>query len=286
MKWTYGLLRVLNFLTNFSYKGIFYGVHLLQCSQDYFSFPEVKNNIDLQVLLNRVYLDYYEGVVPFWNDVEALFENMDIINFNRKDNDRAIINERFKDLAQLAFKQWRKLHEEDYVKLKEFQQNQFSEVLFQEFFRDFNSVFQMKTKSGGFQEALESFIDKYKDFIQNKDDIGKLVQDLKDKRKQIDLAHQQPPIEGDDQSYEEERQKEEFKGLISTLQLKLNQNIENFQYYFDLVKLKNLDQIYSPEVDRLPFWQATPTFDWIEEKDIRDSLSILNPQSKKYLVKW
>lgn len=68
-KWTYSLIKVLNFIANFEFEGIFYGVHMLYMNDDIIHFPEITNNLDLCVMINRVYLDYYSGVVPFWNDL-------------------------------------------------------------------------------------------------------------------------------------------------------------------------------------------------------------------------
>lgn len=56
-------------------------------SEKFHEFPEIQNNLDLCVMINRVYLDYYEGPVPFWKDLLQVFENYSIINYKIEGSD-------------------------------------------------------------------------------------------------------------------------------------------------------------------------------------------------------
>ena len=76
-----------------------------------------------------------------------------------------------KELAKIAFKQWKEKHELEKKKLDEFFHKKYSEEEFNSFLKNFNSIFQMKAKTGGFQEALENYTEQYEKFILNKEEI-------------------------------------------------------------------------------------------------------------------
>lgn len=50
---------VAEFIANFKYEHIYYGVQFIEFSQFFEHFEEIEDKIDLTVIINRVYLDFY-----------------------------------------------------------------------------------------------------------------------------------------------------------------------------------------------------------------------------------
>ncbi len=107
-------------------------------------------------MLNRVYLDYYKCPEEFWRDLIQVFDNFDIYNYRKQDNDFAIIVYRMKNIAKFAFKEWKEIHRSDYEELKNFFRQKYSEIEFNEFTRIFYQIFSLKGTNSRdkFLEAL------------------------------------------------------------------------------------------------------------------------------------
>ena len=71
---------------------------------EYFEFfEEIVDKIDLNVIINRIYLDYYVDPKDFWNDLKIMLNNYDIINSKRTDNDQYCILCRMRELITHLF---------------------------------------------------------------------------------------------------------------------------------------------------------------------------------------
>ena len=97
-------------LMSFSKDNINYGVHFMKpVNPELYDEEDYRNllttPLDLCILMNRLYLDYYKSTDQFWLDLGSLFRNTRV-NFNNANSDVRRINDTLAEVAIDLYKQW------------------------------------------------------------------------------------------------------------------------------------------------------------------------------------
>lgn len=79
--------------------------------------PIVKDPIDLSIILNRLYLDYYKNYDDVWNDINLLFSQIELY-YKDKDFDIVYLSRRLKRIAIFAYKKWHEFSSSMFEKIK------------------------------------------------------------------------------------------------------------------------------------------------------------------------
>ena len=243
-KWSEKLLDVIRLLVNFENEDIFYGVHFLNLCEIYPDFPEIENNVDFSVIINRIYLDYYTSPSSFWKDILAVFENLEKMNNHDEENDRSFLIYRLRELSIFCFRKWKVFHKKELEDVKIFFRAKYSENDFNDFMRDFYKIFSLEgnNSSGKFFTKLNSHIENYKLFLPNYDEIKLLLKKLKEKgnilqkfiksKKNIEMDYTKQDNQTEDKKLEEEEINSPIKesnNLMEEEPIDINQSKNNIE---------------------------------------------------------
>ena len=66
---------------------------------------EIQNPLDFSIILNRLYLDYYKNYTSFWEDINKLFDQIEVY-FKGYTIDVTIIARRLKRVAIYLYQIW------------------------------------------------------------------------------------------------------------------------------------------------------------------------------------
>ena len=89
----------------------------MNISKEFAKDPNVENPIDLSIILNRLYLDHYKSYSQFWDDINLLFNQIEIY-YEERDIDIVLLARRLKRIAIYAYKNWYSFSSEMFEKIK------------------------------------------------------------------------------------------------------------------------------------------------------------------------
>ena len=286
--WNEKIMKVLVYLINFQVDDIMYGIYFLNYSQHYPQFPEITNNIDFSILLNRIYLDYYKRPYDFWKDLLAFFDIMEIVN-KRRTNDISILISRLREIAKVLFEQWSEWMQNESIKIKEFSNKNYDQEKFKHLQMKLLDLFNKITTTSKVPETLENIIKANKEFFSGLDAILEKIEEAK-KHVDVTLATNSNGENNNEESRNEnskitETSESYYNQLLNDIQIQVNNEISYFESMFKIMNNPHIDSIYTQLTTGMAWLTDKADISFLDGTAARE-IDFDKPHEKKYLIKF
>lgn len=286
--WTERMMRVAAYLINFQIGEVMYGTYFLNYSQYYVDLPEITNNIDFSIILNRVYLDYYKRPVEFWRDVLAFFEILENIN-KRKTNDIGVLIQRLKEVTKALFSQWSTWMDEEGTRIREFIGNNYNQEKFRDMQMKLLDVFNKINTSNKVAETIEGIIKTGAEFLHSYEKITEKIEEAK-RHSDVTMASNGNEYHPNEELRNEnskltETSETQYNQLLNEIQIQINSDLMKFEEMFKIVNNPNIEAIYTPLKSGLGWLMDAADLSFLEGTEVKE-INIERLPEKKYFVKF